>query len=83
MQNHKINEKGLEQIKSFLMGNHRNFQNEQPNQKQLLAWAFEAEQHADNGDGGYIEIASFDSVQCRTQIFELTDNCFDVAEVEE
>lgn len=82
MQNHKINQKGLYKIKEFLTGNHRNFQHEQPNKDQLHAWASEAEQHADDGNGCYIEIVSFDSVNCRAQIFELTENCFDVVEVE-
>ncbi len=83
MKTHKINKKGLDQIASFLMKNHRNFQHEHPNENQLHAWAFEAEQHADNGNGCYIEITSFDSIQYRPQILDLNHDCFDVVEVKE
>ena len=83
MQNHRINKKGLEQIAIFLMKNHQNFQHEQPTKDQLYAWSYEAEDHADGGNGCYIEIASFDSVQGRSQIFELTDDCFDLVECQE
>lgn len=83
MQNHKINQKGLYKIKEFLMKNHRNFQHEQPNKDQLHAWASEAEQHADDGNGCYIEIPAIYSMQFRAQIFDLPEDCFDVVEVDE
>ncbi len=76
--NHKINKDGLKQIKQFLMKNHRCFQNKQPDKKCLSALATEAEQHADDGNGCYIEITSFYSIHGRTQIFEISESGYAV-----
>ena len=76
--NHKINKIGLEHIKQFLMKNHPFFQDREPNQECLAAWATEAEQHANDENGCYIEISNFESVYGRTQIFEIPDDGYTV-----
>ena len=76
--NHKTNKTGIEQIKQFLIKNHRLFQDKEPNKACLAAWATEAEQHANDENGCYIEISNFESVYGRTQIFEIPDDGYTV-----
>jgi len=74
---HIVNENGLKAIHKFLSENHK-LGGEHFDDDMILAWAAEAEQTADDGNGCHIEISAWDSVWNRTQVFDLPESCYDI-----
>lgn len=74
--NHIVNETGLAEIRSFLSEYHRlggaHFTHEM-----LLAWAADAERHADEGLDPYIELRSFDNIQGFSRTFTVSSKGVD------
>lgn len=70
----RINSVGVEQIRRFLIENHKRgaelYSEDSPESKKFLsAWADQAEQSAGNGSGPSIELRAWDSVSGITQNF--------------
>jgi hypothetical protein len=82
--NRTINANGLEQIRAFLIENHKSPECfEGPEALPLLhAWARDAEFQMGEGNTPTIEIKSFNSIHGRTQEFDIGAEGVDSEEVE-
>lgn len=71
---HKINAAGLAEIRAFLEARHKlgHFTDDQ-----LRAWAAEAEAHADEGNGVYIELPARDAISGHTEILDISPAGFE------
>ena len=71
---HKINAAGLAEIRAFLEARHKlgHFTDDQ-----LRAWAAEAEAHADEGNGVYIELPARDAVSGHTETLDISPAGFE------
>ena len=69
-----INENGLNQIKTFLVENHKDGASFDDNM--ISAWATDAEFQIGEGNPASIEIKSWDSIHGRTQEFTISDDGF-------
>lgn len=71
---YKINTAGIAEIKEFLEARHKlgHFTNDQ-----LRAWAREAENHAAEGNGVYIELPARDAISGHTEILDISPEGFE------
>jgi hypothetical protein len=72
-----INTNGLNQIQKAL-GQYHKLGVDHFTDTMLMAWAAEAEDHFDNGNGCYFEIKSWDSVRGRPEVVEIDEGGYDV-----
>ncbi|NBW08754.1 MAG: hypothetical protein EBR82_12095 [Caulobacteraceae bacterium] len=75
--NARINNNGLNQISSSL-GQFHKLGQEHFTESMLHAWAAEAEESFDNGNGMCFEIKSWDSVSGHTEVVTITADGFDI-----
>ena len=80
MQVARINANGLNQIAEAL-GQHHKLGCDHFTPAMLAAWAEDAEDHFDNGNGCYFEIRSFDTNSGAPVEVTITAEGYDVAEV--
>lgn len=66
---HTINAAGLAEIRAFLEARHKlgHFTDEQ-----ISKWAAEAEAHADEGNGAYIDLPARDAISGHTEILDIS-----------
>lgn len=76
-----VNEVGLEEIRQFLVANHK--LGDAFDRQMLCAWALDAEFQLGEGNPPSIEIKSWDSVHGYTQEFTISDAGIDTEEVGE
>lgn len=81
MQVATINANGLNQIAEAL-GVHHKLGRDHFTAPMLAAWASEAEEHFADGNGCYIEIRSFDSNSGAPVEVTITEDGYDIEEVE-
>ena len=82
--NRTVNDNGIEQIREFLIENHKNPERFEGAEAlpMLHAWARDAEFQMGEGNTPTIEIKSFNSIHGRTQQFEIGNEGIDSQEVE-
>lgn len=71
-----INETGLTEIRDFLRQYHKT--GDQMTADMIVAWAADAERHANDGNGASIEIRPWDSWRGRAEILDISPAGFDV-----
>jgi hypothetical protein len=77
MQTAHINANGIKQISDALGLSHKLGQ-DHFNAAMLSAWATEAEESFDNGNGMCFEIKSWDSTTGRTEVVTITSDGYDI-----
>lgn len=79
----QINTAGLEALHTYLNANHKQFVATPITDSQLYAWAAEAEQNANDGNGCYIELKAHEHISGHVTIFDMPANGFDVVALED
>ncbi len=79
--NYTVNENGLNQIHKILAEHHK-LGGDHFDKKMLRAWAADAEFQLEQGNPAMIEIRAWDSISGHTETFTISDEGFDVEEID-
>lgn len=74
-----INAKGHAEIEAFLNARHKKAG--QFTHEMIQAWASEAEAHANNGSGAFIELKAWEAASGHAEEFEISDAGVDRREI--